>query len=106
MSDIKFIETVFGTLDDKQLQTLTDGVKEMSVHLSRIDSEKEALKDIVNSISDKLKESDVKLPKKIINRIAKVYHKKSFAAVATEDNEFQTLYSVVVGKAASDLGDA
>jgi len=49
------IETVFGTLDDDQIKTLRDGVKEMSVHLSRMDSEKEALKDIVSSIFDEIK---------------------------------------------------
>jgi len=88
------IETVFGTLDDDQIKTLRDGVKEMSVHLSRMDSEKEALKDIVSSIFD-----EIKVPKKIINRIAKVYHKQSFAETVTEDNEFQSLYATVVNSA-------
>jgi hypothetical protein len=85
------IETVFGTLDDDQLKALRDGVKEISVHLSKIDREREGIKDIVDSLKGELK-----IPKKIINRIAKTYHKQNFAEVNVEDNEFATLYTTVV----------
>lgn len=85
------IETVFGTLDDNQSQTLRDGIKEISVHLSRIDIEKEAIKDIVASVFD-----ETKVPKKMINRLARVYHKQIFSEVVVEDNEFQSLYAAIV----------
>lgn len=85
------VATVFGQLDEAQVKTLKDGIKEMSVVLSRIDDEKVALKDILNSIHD-----EIKVPKKIINKLAKVYHKKSFAEESTEFNEFESLYTVVV----------
>ena len=85
------VATVFGQLDEAQVKTLKDGIKEMSVVLSRIDDEKLALKDILNSIHD-----EIKVPKKIINKLAKVYHKKSFAEESTEFNEFESLYTVVV----------
>jgi len=91
MADKISIETVFGTLDNDQLKTLRDGVKEISVHLSRMDSEKAAIKDIVDSVFD-----EIKIPKKIINRISKTYHKQNFAEVSVEDNEFASLYSTVV----------
>lgn len=83
----------FGTLDDEQLKILRDGIKEMSVVMSKIDIHKESLKDIVVSVYE-----EIKIPKKIINRIAKVYHKNSFAEVIVEDKEFETLYSTVVEK--------
>ena len=85
------IETVFGTLDDKQQKVLIDGLKEISVHLSRIDGEKQAVKDIVDSVKD-----DIDLPKKIINRLARTYHKQNFAEQNTEDKEFAKLYVSVV----------
>lgn len=91
MADKQTIETVFGTLDDDQLTALRDGVKEISVHMSKIDREREGIKDIVDSLKDELK-----IPKKIINRIAKTYHKQNFAEVNVEDNEFATLYTTVV----------
>lgn len=87
------IETVFGTLNDADQKTLRDGVKEISIHLKRMDDEKLAIKDIVESVFD-----EIKVPKKIINRLAKVYHKQSFVSVSTEDNEFQTLYSEIIEK--------
>lgn len=86
------IQTIFGQLDANQLKTIKDGVKEMSVHFSRIDDEKLALKDIVSSIHD-----ETKVSKKIINRIAKSYHKNSFADEVTQDSEFETLYTTVIG---------
>ena len=58
------LETVFGTLDEKQLKILTDGLKEISVHLSRVEREKEAIKDIVDAVKDQ-----IEIPKKIINRL-------------------------------------
>lgn len=85
------VATVFGQLDEAQVKTLKDGIKEMSVVLSKIDDEKVALKDILNSIHE-----EIKVPKKIINKLAKVYHKKSFAEESTEFNEFESLYTVVV----------
>lgn len=85
------VATVFGQLDEAQIKTLKDGIKEMSVVLSKIDDEKLALKDVLNSIHD-----EIKVPKKIINKLAKVYHKKSFAEESTEFNEFESLYTVVV----------
>ena len=87
----KTIETIFGTLEPAQVQTLKDGIKEMSVVMSKIDNEKQALKDILGSMYDELK-----IPKKIINKLAKVYHKKSFAEESTEFNEFESLYTVVI----------
>ena len=90
------LETVFGTLDEKQLKILTDGLKEISVHLSRVEREKEAIKDIVDAVRDQ-----IELPKKIINRLARTYHKQNFAEQNTEDKEFAKLYvSVVSGHTA------
>ena len=85
------LETVFGTLDDKQLKILTDGLKEISVHFSRVEREKEAIKDIIDAVKDQ-----IELPKKIINRLAKTYHKQNFAEQNTEDKEFAKLYVSIV----------
>lgn len=86
------MQTIFGELDANQMKTVKDGVKEMSVHFTRIDDEKLALKDIVNSIHD-----DTKLNKKLINRIAKSYYKNSFNDEVTLDTEFESLYTNIIG---------
>jgi hypothetical protein len=85
------VDTVFGSLDEKQQRTLIDGVKEISVHLSRIEGEREAIKDIIDSVKD-----DINVPKKIINRFAKTYHKQNFAEQNVEDKEFAKLYVSLV----------
>jgi hypothetical protein len=91
MSKVVSIETVFGTLDADHLDTLRNGIKEMSVVLSKMDGLKAELKDVVDNIVD-----ETKIPKKIVNRIGKVYHKNTYATVVVEDSEFQTLYSTVL----------
>ena len=91
------IETVFGTLDDKQQKTLIDGLKEISVHLSRVDNEKAAVKDIVDAVKD-----EIDLPKKIINRLARTYHKQNFAEQNTEDKEFAKLYVSIISGYSSE----
>lgn len=109
MTDKISIETVFGTLDDDQQRTISEGIKEISIHLSKISKiqyerdgflslskiqyERDRVKDIVASIHD-----ETKIPKKLINRIARVFHKQIFAEVIVEDNEFQSIYETVVRK--------
>lgn len=85
------VDTVFGSLDEKQQRLLIDGLKEISVHFSRIEGEKEAVKDIVDSVKD-----EIGIPKKIINRLARTYHKQNFAEQNVEDKEFAKLYVSLV----------
>lgn len=85
------VDTVFGSLDEKQQRLLIDGLKEISVHFSRIEGEKEAVKDIVDSVKD-----EIDIPKKIINRLARTYHKQNFAEQNFEDKEFAKLYVSLV----------
>lgn len=85
------VETIFGSLDEKQQRILMDGLKEISIHLSRIEGEREAIKDIVDSVKD-----EISVPKKIINRLARTYHKQNFAEQNIEDKEFAKLYVSLV----------
>lgn len=85
------VETIFGSLDEKQQRILMDGLKEISVHLSRIEGEREAIKDIVDAVKD-----EIIVPKKIINRLARTYHKQNFAEQNIEDKEFAKLYVSLV----------
>ena len=91
MSKVMSVATVFGTLDEDHLKTLRDGIKEMSIVMAKMDALREELKDVVDTVFD-----EIKVPKKIIKRIAKVYHKNTYASVVVEDSEFQSLYSTVL----------
>lgn len=94
------VATENGTLDEQNLETLTAGVKEISAVLSKADTLKEEIKDIIAHIYE-----ETGIPKKTIRKVAKTYYKKSFQAEANAYSELETIYSAVVGKAADDLGD-
>jgi hypothetical protein len=87
---INQVNTIFGDFKEDDLKIIRDSIEEMSKHMTKIDMEKQAIKDIVNSVYDQYK-----LPKKILNRMAKVHHKQSFNQQVVEDKEFEALYTGV-----------
>jgi hypothetical protein len=87
---INQVNTIFGDFQEDDLKIIRDSIEEMSKHMTKIDLEKQAIKDVVNSIYDQYS-----LPKKILNRMAKVYHKQIFSQQVVEDKEFEALYTGV-----------
>jgi hypothetical protein len=81
------VDTLYGTFSENDLKGIKDALGEMSNEMAIIEGHKEAIKDIVDAIYDKYK-----LPKKIINRLAKAYHKQSFQEEIQLDNEFEAIY--------------
>lgn len=73
-----------------ELKTIQNAMKEMSDCMIRIDSEKEAMKDIIDDLHEKYE-----LPKKFISKMAKVYHKQSFDKESVESEDFADLYVAV-----------
>ena len=72
------------------LKKLKDAMSEGSNCLLRIDSEKEALKDIIEVISD-----DLELPKSAVAGLIRHYHKSDFEKKETEFSEFTELWEAV-----------
>lgn len=83
----KTVASTFGTFTDDELKVLKNGLKEMSDVMTMQEAQKEVLKDITNSIFEELK-----IPKKIIRKMAKTYHKKNYSEVVAEQEEFELLY--------------
>lgn len=81
------VQTLFGTYDEKELTAIKGCLKEMSECMSRVNSEKELMKTIVDTTYDKFK-----IPKKIIKKMATVYYKQSFQEIIAENNEFEALF--------------
>ena len=81
------VNTLFGSFDDEQLKTLKGYIEEVVVHMSRNASNSEAIKDIINVANDELK-----VPKKIIKRMAKTQFKQSFESEVAESKEFEALF--------------
>ena len=70
---------------------IKDALQEISDSMTRIDAEKDLIKDIVNDVND-----NFKLPKKYINKMARIYHKQNFSKEKQETEELETLYETVV----------
>ena len=67
-------------------------IKEISNSKLRVESENEYIKETINSIVEKYD-----LPKKLVNKIAKVYHKQQLSEVVSEAEDFEILYDTLFG---------
>ena len=80
------INTIYGTLDEKQLKELKGAVDEAINTMYEIDQKKKILKEIIDIASD-----NTKVPKKIISKIATVQHKQNLQEEVTAFKEFEAL---------------
>lgn len=69
---------------------IMDAMNEVSACKTRIEGEREYIKETIDMLS-----KDFKIPKKHLNRLAKVVHKQNFAEEQSQDEEFQTLVEAV-----------
>ena len=65
-------------------------IQEISNSLTRIEAERDLIKDILQDIEDKFE-----MPKKYTRKIAKIYHKQNFTEVQQEQSEMETIYETV-----------
>lgn len=70
---------------------IKDALIEISDSMTRVEAERDLIKDIVKSISD-----DFDLPKKYVSKMARLYHKQNFHNQQQENDELATLYETVV----------
>jgi hypothetical protein len=87
------VSSTFGTLTEEQLRILKNGMKEMSDVFTMQESQREVIKDILGNLHEELK-----IPKKLIRKMAKTYHKRNFEEVVAEQEEFELLYEGIVTK--------
>ena len=81
------VQTLFGTFDDKQLKSLKDAITEINEHMYNVKVKQNQIKEIVDVTFDNLK-----VPKKIIKRMAKVYMNQSLQEEVAEFKEFEALF--------------
>ncbi len=70
---------------------LLDMLREASNSLTRIESERDLIREMKAKVCDELQ-----LEKKVINRMVKVYHKQTFQEEVAEHEQFETLYESIV----------
>lgn len=72
---------------DKLLNVL----RECSASLTRMEGEKDYIKESVSDICKQLQ-----LPKRLVNRMVKVYHKQNYDEEVATHEQFETLYETIV----------
>ena len=84
------VNTLFGSYDEDDLKKLKGYIDEVVLHMHRNDGNNQAIKDIVDIAHDELK-----IPKKILKRMAKTQHKNSFQTDVAESKEFEALFESI-----------
>ena len=78
------------TLNDEQKKQLKGAIQEISNSLLRSEAERDLIREIVKEQSQELQ-----IPKKIITKIAKTYHKQSLTQDIQDHEDFVELYDKV-----------
>ena len=71
---------------------------ELSASMSRIDGERDFIKEAIANICE-----EYEMSKKTFRKLAKVYHKQNFSKEVAEHEEFETMYEQLTGE--TTLGD-
>ena len=87
---INTVQTLFGSLDETQLKALKGAIEEINVSMQQIEFKNNEIKDIVDATFDSLK-----VPKKIIKRMAKVYYNQSIQTEIDEFKDFEALFEAI-----------
>ena len=71
-------------------KAILDCMKEVSSSMTRIEGEREFIREAIKDICEKHL-----LSKKTFRRMAKVYHKQNFSLELEEHEEFETMYQTI-----------
>ena len=71
-----------------------DALQEISNSMTRISAERDLIKETAKDLSD-----GFQIPKKTINKIARIFHNQNFTQEAQEFEDLETLYEEVVNLA-------
>lgn len=85
------ITAVVRSLSQEEKDRLLKAIKEMSASMARATGEAEYQREATKQIAD-----DVKLSKKLVGKLTKVYHKQNFEEVVAIEDEFEDLYKSVI----------
>jgi len=82
------INQISNPVDQKKL---LDCLRECSSSMTRMDGEKDYIRESIASIS-----KDLQLPKKLVAKLVKVYHKQNYDEEVATHEQFETLYETIV----------
>jgi hypothetical protein len=82
------INQISNQADQKKL---LDCLRECSSSMTRMDGEKDYIRESIASIS-----KDLQLPKKLVAKLVKVYHKQNYDEEVATHEQFEALYETIV----------
>ena len=71
-------------------KAIKDALREISDSMTRMEAEKDLIKDILQTIYD-----NQKVPKKYTRKLARIYHKQNYTEVQQEQDDLDALYETV-----------
>jgi intein-encoded DNA endonuclease-like protein len=80
-------------LTPEQKKDLQGAIQEISNSMIRTEAERDLIREIVKEQSDTLQ-----IPKKVISKIAKTYHKQNLAQEVADHEDFVELYEKITAK--------
>ena len=76
--------------DDKTKEELLGAIREISAELAKMDEARDAIKEIIDAAADAFT-----LPKPLIRKVAKLYHKKTAAQFEHEAEEIKSVFKQI-----------
>lgn len=76
--------------DDKTKAELLGAIREISVELSKMDEARDQIKEIIDATADAFN-----LPKPLVRKVARLYHKKTAAQFEHEAEEIKSVYKQI-----------
>jgi hypothetical protein len=76
--------------DGQEKQAMLDAIKEISLEMSKMDDARDQIKEIIIAASAALE-----VEKKMIRKVAKLYHQKTVATFENETSEIKSLYNQI-----------
>jgi ssDNA-specific exonuclease RecJ len=75
---------------DSDKQRIKGAMDEISASYTRIDAERDFIKDAVESLSE-----DVGIPKKYLSKMAKIFHKENVSELISEIEDIEALIETI-----------
>lgn len=82
--------TISNPADRKKIR---DALNEASGSMTRIEAERDLIKEIAANLAE-----DFQLSKKVVNKMIRVYHKQNFNEEVASHSEFESLYEEVTAQ--------
>lgn len=80
-------------ISEKDKEALLGVVREISEEFSKMDDAREQVKEIINAAHD-----NFGIPKPMIRKVARLYHKRTAAAFEAEAAEIKSIYSSITSR--------